>query len=231
MIWSARPLASPRRPPARMAMTGRVRAVARAAEMKARRFRTRRRSSSTAPVPASRASQSSAAAKPITALPPMPMTWLKPSRSAAAQSSTARARAADWVTSASRPGAGVRCASVALSPIPGTASPKLPWPSARTPVRRESSASSAAGPGTTAARQPRAASAAMAGPSAASGTARTARSGASGRSAMLPAGSSPGAAMPMAKARPWKPPAAMFRASTEASGMAGSASSTRLRGR
>ena len=64
----------------------------------------------------------------------MPTTWLKPTESAAAQSSTARAIAEDCVTSASRPGAGGMWLSVAFSPIAGTAMPKDPCPSARTPA-------------------------------------------------------------------------------------------------
>ena len=79
---SPRPEPSASRPPARSATTGRVRATARAAEMKARRFRMRRMSRSTTPASASRAIQSSAVAKPTLALPPTPITWLKPRPSA-----------------------------------------------------------------------------------------------------------------------------------------------------
>ena len=61
---SAPPSASRAALPGRIATTGRVRAVALAAEMNCRRFLIRRRSSSTALVAASRASQSSAPAKP-----------------------------------------------------------------------------------------------------------------------------------------------------------------------
>lgn len=72
-------------------------------------------SSSTAPVSASRESQSSTRPKPTSALPPMPAMVEKPTPFGAAQSSTTRQRAADCDTRASRPGGGAIWARERLS--------------------------------------------------------------------------------------------------------------------
>ena len=81
-------------------------------------------SSRMAPVPGSRDSQSRAIPKPISALPPMPITWLKPTPFGSAQSSTARHSAADCEMSDILPGCGCRCAVEALRPSAGTMMPK-----------------------------------------------------------------------------------------------------------
>jgi len=105
---------------------------------------------------------------------------------------------------------------VALSPMAGTATPKEPWPSARTPVAAAIAPRSGATPGTMAAKQPRVASAAMASASVSGGTQSTARSAATGSAAMEATGSKPSGAMPTAKSRPWNLPAALLRASKPA---------------
>ena len=161
-----------------MATTGRSRAAARAAERNVRRPRIRRISSRMGPTPASRDRKSSVCPNPAPALPPMPTIWLNPTPFGSAQSSTARHRAADCDTSATRPGRGGRCDRVAFNCNPGAAMPNDPGPSTCTPVAAEAAAMSGASPSATAAKMPRLASAASAGPTGSPSLVRMARSAA-----------------------------------------------------
>ena len=173
---SARPVGSVRRPPERMATTGRRRAAARAAEMKVRRSRMVRMSSRMAPVPGSRESQSSTRLNPVWALPPVPTTWLKPTPLGAAQSSTARQSAADCETRATLPGRTGRWAVEALRPIAGTMRPKEAGPRTRMPAAWAAASRFGAGVVQTATVVPAAAMAARAGATWWGTQARTARS-------------------------------------------------------
>ncbi len=186
---SARPDGSSRRPPARMATTGRSRAAARAADRKARRLRMRRMSSRIGPTPGSRASTSRVCAKPTPALPPMPTMVLKPTPFGSAQSSTARHRAADCDTSATRPGRGARWDSVAFRCSAGQAMPNEPGPSTRTPVAACAASTSGARPSTRAAQMLAAASRASTGPIGSPSVAMMATSAAG---SVAPSGSTPG---------------------------------------
>ncbi len=120
----------------------------------------------------------------MSALPPTPTTWLKPTPFGSAQSSTARHSAADCETSATRPGCGWRCALDALRPSAGTTIPKEDGPSTRTPDARPASRRPDAGARQTAAKVPRAASAPNAPATPSGSVAITPRLGATGSAAM-----------------------------------------------
>ncbi len=211
------------RSPGRSATTGRWRAAARAAETNSRRSLMRRTSSITQAVPASRASQSRPRAKPMSSLAPRPRMAEKPRPSAAAQSTAARATAADWASRASEPAGIGRCESVALRPMPGMATPKARSPSTRTPASRAMSRSPGTGPGTMAAKQPRPRTRASAAGNRSGGKASTARSGRG------PGGAKP--SIPSPVSCPRNPPARRLRATTRASGSALSPRRRTLSGR
>ncbi len=151
---SAWPVGSSSSPPGRSATTGRRREAARAAEIKARRSRTRLMSSRIRRVSGSRERKSSTAANPTSALPPIPTTWLKPTPFGPAQSTTARASEADWVTRAMCPAGTGMWDSEAFSPSRGAATPNAFGPSTRTRAWRASGPRSASWPVSTAALPP-----------------------------------------------------------------------------
>ena len=198
---STAPLGSATEPPARIATTGRSRDAARAADRNERRFRSCLISIRIAPVPGSRDSQSSTCPKPMSARPPMPTIWLKPTPFGPAQSTTARHSDADCETSPIRPAGGTRCAREAFSPMEGTAMPNEPGPSTRTPLRNSGSVRPSASQRTTAASVPLAASARRIWGD--GGVAMTARSAADGSASMS-------SAVSACSTPPLKPPARRF---------------------
>ena len=180
-VRSAWPDGSDRRAPARMATTGRRRAAARAADKKARRLRMLRMSSRMAPVPGSRASQSSVMANPISAAPPSPTIWLNPTPLGGAQSNTVRHSAADCDTSATRPGCAAMGPAVAFSPMAGTMSPNAAGPITRTCAAMAAAARLGAGVKQMAAFVPSRPSAAIDGATSSGAVVMSARSGGFGR--------------------------------------------------